>query len=408
MKLTNSFTSFDWLLTGFIFHAIGGIFFYSSKEICYSLCGLGLIIITLSIFSSIITKAGFKGSLRYIFIFFLIWSLFIIIRPFLTNEPLNMDGFSLINKYTWLSFLIPFIVFIDINHLPLKKVFKFIYIYGIIGLILLTRYYKDIFNGNQNFDSDEYQTYIGLAGIPLEFLFVSSFSVLCYAFVQSRYRLIAFFSMFISLFVVLYTARRGSVFMSLLIFLFFFYLYGFASKKGSLISKLFIITAIVICSAVIFYAYADSTFSFFVKRLDEDTRTSVVEYFMKSFKGKTLDWVIGRGINGTYYCPIFDQPNRGTIETGYLNLILKGGIVYLALYVFFLLHSAILGFFRTNNMLTKAISFYLILHIIYLIPYGLPAFNFEYLIVWIGILYCQSAKWRMYTDEEIKNHLSIN
>lgn len=408
MKQSNSLTSFDWLLIGFIFHALGGIFFNTSKIVCYILCGLGLIIIAISIFLSIPNKFPFKGSIQLLFYLFIFWSFLILMRPFLLGETFNMDGFSLINKYTWLSFLIPLIVFIDIDHLPIKKIFKFIYIYGIIGLILLTIYYQDIFSVNQNLDSEDYQTYIGLAGIPLEFLFVSAFSVLCYAFVPIRYRIIAFFSMFISLFVVLYTARRGSVFMFVLIFIFAFYLYAFASKKGSLLLKLFIITTIIVCAALIFNSYADSTFSFFITRLDEDSRTGVIEYFMKSFKGKTLDWIIGRGINGIYYCPNFDQPYRGSIEAGYLHLILKGGIIYLMLYIFLLIQAAFLGFFRTNNLLTKAMAFYLLYHVIYLVPFGLPAFNFEYVIVWISFLYCQSTEWRMYANEEIIKQLSIN
>ena len=94
--------------------------------------------------------------------------------------------------------------------------------------------------------------------------------------------------------------------------------------------------------------------------------------------------------------------NRNVIETGYLQLILSGGVINLFFFLFFLTYSAILGFFRSNNVLCKAMSFYLLYHIIYLYPYGLPSFSLEYLIVWIFILYCNSREWREKSDDEIK------
>ena len=139
--------------------------------------------------------------------------------------------------------------------------------------------------------------------------------------------------------------------------------------------------------------------------MNEDTRTGVETMFLKSFEGKTLDWLVGRGINGTYYCPIFKEVNRGIIETGYLYIILKGGIVNLALYVYFLLYSAYLGFFRSKNMLTKAMAFYLLVHFILLKPWGIPSFSIEYVVVWIFVLFCQSETWRMKSDTVIKGYL---
>ena len=39
-----------------------------------------------------------------------------------------------------------------------------------------------------------------------------------------------------------------------------------------------------------------------------------------------MDWIIGRGMTGTYYCwevSDIDRLNRLVIETGYLNIIFK-------------------------------------------------------------------------------------
>lgn len=407
MKKSLKSTSFDWILIGFILHALGGIFFNSSKPICYTLCGLGLVIIFFNALFQMPHKMPFKGAVQSLFLFYLLWSIFIIVLPFFTRESFTLDGFSLISPYTWLSLTTPLIVFLGFEYLSLRSIFKFSYIYAIIGIVLLILNYHDIFAVNQNFDSDEYQEYIGIAGIPLQFLSASSFMVLCYAFVPSRFRIIAFLTMFLSLFTVLFTARRSSVFMYLIILLFTFIIYVIASKKGTGVLKFILGITVFIVGIAIFNVYAGSTFSFFLSRLHEDTRSGIVEYFYESFKGKTWDWIIGRGINGTYYCPLFVNFNRGEIETGYLHIILKGGLIYLAFYLFFLAHSAYLGFFRTKNRLTKAMALYLVAHIIYLVPFGLPMFNFEFIIIWISILYCQSKEWRTYTDLEINKKLNF-
>lgn len=408
MKQNTIFSSFDWMLFGFILHAIGGIFFNSSKTICYTLCGFGLVIIFFNAFFQMQNIIPFKGFVLSLFILYLLWSILIIIRPFFSTESFTLDGFSLISPFTWLSYITPLIVFLGFRHLSLRSIFKFSYIYGIIGIVLLILNYRGIFAVDQNFDSDEYKEYIGVAGIPMEFLSLSSFMVLCYSFVPSRYKLIAFSTMFLSLFVALFTARRSMVFMSVIILVFTFYLYVITSKKSSSFIKFFSAIPIFIIGFTIFNSYANTTFSFFLSRLGENTRVGVVEYFYKSFQGETLDWIIGRGINGTYDCPIFENSNRGMIETGYLHLILKGGIINLVLYFLLLAHSAYVGFFRTNNMLTKAMAFYLVAHIIYLVPWGLPSFNFEYTIVWICVFYCQSKEWRMYPDRVIIKHLNFH
>ena len=64
-------------------------------------------------------------------------------------------------------------------------------------------------------------------------------------------------------------------------------------------------------------------------------------------------------MTGTYYCwevSDIDRLNRLVIETGYLNIILKGGIFLLLPYVFFCIKSFFLGYFKSKNMLTKGMG----------------------------------------------------
>ena len=73
---------------------------------------------------------------------------------------------------------------------------------------------------------------------------------------------------------------------------------------------------------------------------------------------KTPDWIAGRGITGQYFCPDIEEEQfndyRSVIETGYLNIILKGGFVSLILLLLITIPAIIKGIFYSNNILSKA------------------------------------------------------
>lgn len=395
-------TNFEWILLGFTFHALGSIFFFSSKPACYLLCGLGLLLIFINLFKMDVSQP-LTGFAKTAFYFYIVWSTFIIIRPFLNGETFSMDGFSLINRYTFLSLLTPLIVFISLKNISLKSVWKFCLLHGLIGLVLLVVNYKKIFGVDQSYlDDDAYQAYINVIDIPLQFMSISGFMMLCYFFVSKKYLIASFSAMTLSVFTVMYTARRGTVFMYLIMFIFALYLYIFSAKDGSKSIRLAVTSIFIILFVVLFLQFGNSTFSLLLSRLEEDTRSGVEASFYRSFQGKTSDWIVGRGINGTYFCDVFAIASyRGEIETGYLHIILKGGFIYLITFVLFLSHAAYLGFFKSQNMLTKAMALYLVAHIIYLVPYGLPAFNFEYIILWICVFYCHFSRLRALTDKQL-------
>lgn len=401
-------TGFEWILIGLTIYMLGGIFEESMKLVSKLLVLLGLLIVFFNAYFIMSQKSPFKGVVQSVFFFYLLWSLFIILRPFISQDELAMSIYTPMNVFGWLSFTTPLIVFLGFRQLSLRSVFKFTYLYGLVGIVLLVINYREIFTVEHVFVDEEYQKYIGVAGIPTTFLSISSYVILFYAFVQTKYKSIGFLSIFVYLLTALYVARRSEVFTILIILLFTFYLFIFSSEKGSKVLKLFFVLCVIGIGIATFYIYSNSTFSFFLTRMSENTRTGVENLFFKSFKGETLDWIIGRGIGGTYYCPISDSNYRTTIETGYLYIILKGGLVSLALFLYLLLYSAYLGFFRSKNMLTKAMASYLVIHVILLVPFGLPAFSIEYVFVWICVMYCQSETWRMKSDTFINGYLYRN
>lgn len=407
IKSNSKFSPFDWMLFGLLLYEINLLFDVHS---IYSLLlgGFAFSIILFNAFFRLSHRIPFYGFKRALFFVYIIWNLFVVLRSLLTT---GFSGLSPFNQIGWTSLIVPLIVLIGFQDLSLKSVFKFSYIYGIIGILITGLNFKDIFIANMGMKGEEYQNYVSIVGMSYVFLFSTSFMLLCYAFVSSKYKFVAFLATSISILIVLFSARRGALFMNLLFLVLAFYLYVFSSKKGSKLMKFLFILSIVVFGISTILMYADSAFSLFFTRLDESSRAPVETAFFDSFEGETLDWIFGRGINGTYYCILFDDSfvnYRGMIETGYLYIILKGGFVSLFFHLFFLLNSAYLGFFKTNNMLTKAMALYLVAHVIYLLPFGLPTFSLEYLIVWICVIYCQSKAWRLKSDTDIKIHLGLN
>ncbi|HMW27307.1 MAG TPA: hypothetical protein PKC51_11730, partial [Ferruginibacter sp.] len=148
-------------------------------------------------------------------------------------------------------------------------------------------------------------------------------------------------------------------------------------------------------------------FNFLIDRGEEDTRTGVEEYMYADMS--STDWIIGKGIKGKYYCPIVDNVNdaegagfRDNIETGYLQIILKGGIISLALVLGMLIPAVYKGFFKSNNVLSKASAMWVFLWILYLYPTGGMVFNMSFVLVWIAAAICYSDKIRNLSDEQIK------
>src|SRR5690606_9634390 len=105
----------------------------------------------------------------------------------------------------------------------------------------------------------------------------------------------------------------------------------------------------------IYYIQTNSIdlFELLAKRGVEDTRSGIERYFYGDMEG--MDWIIGRGMRGEYYSPTVGAGSyRGTIETDYLNMILKGGLINLIIIVLTLVPAIFNGIFRSTNTLSTA------------------------------------------------------
>lgn len=202
-----------------------------------------------------------------------------------------------------------------------------------------------------------------------------------------------------SILIAAFLARRGGLALSVSFLVLAWIMYALSDKETSTFDMILMAAIVVGIVFVLFTNMSDSFFSTLMERGDEDTRSGVEESFYADMKSQ-VDWIFGRGWFGRYYDPIFSN-FRSSIETGYLALILRGGLLYLIPYVVTLGITAFTGYFKSNNLFCKSFAIMCLMQIISLYPYGWPAFNFFHLIIWLGVWTCNDNSIRNMTDQEI-------
>lgn len=342
--------------------------------------------------------------LRIFFFIYILWSIGIIARGFsfefwYIKELLFDSGLGIF------MYLVPLVILFPQNMAYYRKFFTAALILSGFQFLFTALFIKDLFNPDRESILSqgivEYFTGLG---------FTISFILLTYIYHQPKKKLFAFGMMILSLLCVVYRARRGWIFMHIITLLAFLMIYLIVSKKTVLVTYLAII---IILIGFLFYSNIYNqknfgVFNFLIERGSEDTRSYVEIMFFEDMQIK--DWLIGRGIKGEYYCPDIDEFSitgyRNVIETGYLQIILKGGIIGLALFLLILIPASINGLFNSKNILSKASGMWILLWLLFLYPMAANSFSLEYILVWMAAGICFSKKIRNMTDEQIAEYLS--
>lgn len=115
----------------------------------------------------------------------------------------------------------------------------------------------------------------------------------------------------------------------------------------------------------------------------EGTRGQVFEDFFNDFKG-LRDYTIGRGLNGRISRTIRGEETGSNIENGYLSVLFRTGLLYLVPMLMIFVFSAYLGYFKSNNDLSKALAIILALQFVRMVSFGLPAFSSFYVLIWVA------------------------
>ena len=349
-------------------------------------------------------RLQFSGLYRFLFVAYLIVTLVMIIRGYTIDYEYQwisfkgMINFTFFNTTYILPYIMPLIVFIPFKETNLSIIVKFSVVASILMIICAVLQHKTIIASSLNSESGGQS----INGIYAPFTFVT----LLYLYIRPKkwyYNVIAFTFMFV---IAIISARRGSS--AIYASLFIIGLYNWSNNIKSNILRFFskfVAIAIVIYGINIFST--SSLTSFIRNRGLEDNRSHVDEALLSQMNEYEL--VFGKGLNGRYYFPLLENDYQngwryGT-ETGFYNIVLKGGYLMAILHIIVLLYPALLGIFKSRNNLCKMLGAYIIISLLELYPFGHLTFNFKFLIIWTGVLLCYKQTVREMTDKQIKQLL---
>ncbi|HEY5124541.1 MAG TPA: hypothetical protein VIK14_12480, partial [Ignavibacteria bacterium] len=326
------------------------------------------------------------------YVIFLLWTTGVILRGI--KFDYNSVKVLLFNPLIGLfPYLVPVMLLFPKRPAFIKKMFQVIILMGIFYLVLCLVFIKDLLaRYNEVKSQGLIEVFTQNLALPCGFVLFTSI------YHSGRRKWFTLSVIIIAFLFVVIRARRGlmGLTFSILFLSFLFYQYVNKTKVIYVIISIFIITLVSAAAVKIYNNNRKDTFNLITERIGKDTKSAVENYFYKDLKSE--DWLIGKGINGRYFCPGVTEGMgrisvyRSVIETGYLQIILNGGIVSLVLILLIMIPAIVKGLFYSKNLLSKAAAAWIVMFFIYEYP-GIPSiFSLNYILVWISIGICYSKE----------------
>lgn len=300
------------------------------------------------------------------------------------------------------KYFFPIFLFFPKNLFFYKKLFVVITFMAVAFIVFNAIFIEEV---TAHYDSNVNEKFI-FEGFTRNFGLPLGFLLFTYIYHSKTKNILVLLALLLMLGISAYRARRSIMVVSMVyLFIFMVVMYIYSNRKVliSMIFAVFLLVASVFAGQI----YEKLRFSFFEKieeRNTINTREGVEAAFFKDFE--LQDWIIGRGINGKYWCPNIDINDttgyRTMIETDYLNMILKGGGVLLFLILLISIPAAYKAFFHSKNLLSKAAGIWIVLWILSLYPMNVFLFSVNYMLFWICVGIGYSRDMRYLSDETIK------
>ncbi len=376
---------------------------------------LGLVILIYSAVN-ILTFRFSNYYLKTLFILYFSWLLFVILRD--STALLNFTSIKnfLLSAFSdgGLFYFVPLTLFLPKNSAFYKTTFDIIFILGIVYVLFDIILIKSLIIAGDNPKSQEIFEILSGLSLPCGF-------ILCTYPYHSKFKnLVALGVILLTLGFALIRARRGLLFFSSSICIAAYLIYFFHSRKRYflLYFTLLLISVGSLYASNLYHIRENRILGFITQKGDEDTRTGIELYFYDDMK--TKDWIIGKGMLGQYFCPDIEENQltnfRNVIETGYLQLILKGGLISLVLLLLIATPGFIMGILFSKNILAKACGAWILIFIGCLYPRDVVKFDLNYLLFWISIGVCYDKNLRNIPEKKMieylkkvkKNNLAIS
>ena len=345
--------------------------------------------------------------LKTVYTFYIFWLFFLVLSGYshFTNYDF-VKNFLVNQSYGGMLYFAPLFLLYPKNLFFYKKAFDVILVFCLFYIFYDLLFIRDLLNSDRSSLRSQ-----GIVEVSTDLSFPCGFILLTYAYHSDKKKIIALVTVFLTLLFSIIRARRGLIMMTTIMSIFSYCLYLFTSKRKSLIIYISVIAiSLGAIYATAMYKPSEGIFGFLMERGTTDTRTGVEESFYADMKDK--DWLIGRGIAGEYFSPGIEEDlptnYRTVIETGYLMIILKGGLVSLCLYLLITIPAIYLGLFYSKNLLSKAAALWILFALISLYPTQVNTFTLRYFLVWISIGICYSKKIRNIPEIIMKDYFMSN
>lgn len=352
------------------------------------------------VYSSIKLLNDYKFENSYfktVFILFLCYELIMVIRGWSFSYD-DIKDYMQSGTVLW-PFIIPLFVFFDKNIVSFGLLFKWIYYIAVFFLVVTLIFPSLIF---QRVTAE---TFIGFF-VPCGFLLLNA------TYLRNRKVNISFLIFFISIISLTYLARRSGL-VTLLGFVISAYFLNMMNKSKARLFR-YLPLVIIIGLFLLFSQYFDNSrevlFEKIHSRITEDTRSDLFTMFFYDLRDNVL---LGKGMNATYYFPLFESEIDGAIygavqyrhiiENGYLQLMLTGGVVHIFLFLLILIPAAFKGIFMSSNQFAKSCGVIILLRLFDMFLYGLPNLSLPYILVWICVGVCFKSSIRRMTNIEIRS-----
>lgn len=348
-----------------------------------------------------------SGAYKMLLYLYLVICLIMVIRGYLINynyQWISMAGclnFHFLDKYYLLPYLMPIVCFIPWRYYKLDRYVVYASWIGLISFVVLLIFWRSIVQSSVTAMNND--DVLGVdSGIDYRFYTAFAFVSLLSAYIKPKMWLLNMLGLVAMSLINMIAARRGSS-LSMAV-LFVGALFFWAKNNRHKYKFMNILLVGVILSAAIYFVLHSSIFDFLFMRGLEDTRSGVDEALLSQMSDSEL--IFGKGLNGRYYYPILEDDYlngwRYGSETGFYNIVLKGGYLMAFVYVLLLIIPAYNGLFRSNNFLCKAGGFFILLSLLELYPFGWLEFSVKFLAIWMMVVLCMNPYVRRMNDVQIK------
>lgn len=328
---------------------------------------------------------------KVLFTILILWSIYIISKSISFNLSSNITLFGhYLMAWTWLT---PLAIVFGFNVQNWISIFNFLV--KLFPIILVLTILLFVINPN---DSYSYGAMIWYYLVP--FLFLT------YHYQDKKSKLVIIIAMFGFILLSILNSQRVNLLYIGLLYSYFLFNY-FRLQLINIYKKLFVSIVILTLLGFAFLQIRSELID--NDSVATDTRTFL---FIELFDDMSEDeLLVGRGALGTYYSPYFeswnkyneggDSSTRSSIEVGYLEIILKGGIVMMILYLLFLLPAAYLGIFKSKNFISKMSGFMILVYIILWTVSYIPIYSADFILLWMAAGSALSPSIRQIKTQDI-------